>query len=142
MSLTFGNEQELLDKLSDSDRELAQRDLIMFGMYCVEEVDGKARRVDVQHVELRNGRFTHNYPIRDFAPTVVVSSGPCAQTYRVSIRDCVMDLLTSDQLTDAKRGVSDYEQRWRQFMRDMLRSPFAVDTSTLPIWKKHDPGAA
>jgi hypothetical protein len=110
-------------------------------MYCVEEVNGKARRVDVRAVEFRNGRFTRHYPMQDLEPTVVVSPGLCAQTRRVSIRDCVMDLLTSDQLKDTERGISEREQHWRRIMRDMLRSPFDVDTSCFPIWKKHDLGA-
>jgi hypothetical protein len=136
MSLTFGNEQEPLDKLSDTDRELALRDMIMFGMYCVEEVGGIVRRVDVQHVELRNGRFTHHYPIRDFALTVSALRKPCTLD--------ITSLLDCDVFAPGILGVES-ARRLNAIARSFLLAPFPAMTEFNagyhPIWKKHDPGA-
>lgn len=124
MSLTFAfkDEHELLEKLSGSDCELAKRDLIMFGMYCVEEVDGVTRRVDVQNVELRNGIIVRFTPMDRVTGELILADS------------------LSGPIIDPIIGENRPAKRWMNIMRNALRA-LPIDTSGLPIWKKHDPGA-
>lgn len=123
MILTFGNEQTLLDKLSDSDRELAARDLILFGMYCIKEVDGVARRVDVRHVELRNGRIHWQTKIELMS---TLAATPCATVF---VRE-------QKRIAAAASGLSG---AWLRLWREALCGESS--TSGFQIWKKQDPGA-
>jgi hypothetical protein len=133
MSLTFGNEQILLDKLSDADRGLAVRDAIAFGMYCIEEVDGAARRVDVRNVELRNGKIHRQTKVVGaFDPVLVM---PSKENLAYAFRSEPRAVAIEDHMIRQSRSELDWKRVWK----DAMRRP--VDTSWLPIWKKYDPGA-
>ena len=133
MILTFGNEQALLDKLSDPDRELAVRDLILFGVYYIEEVNGVARRVDVRHVELRNGRIHRQTKIVGaFDPLV---SMPSRESMVYAFRRDSRAVAIADHMIRQSKPDLDWRRVWQDVIRDF------VDTSSFPIWKKQDPGA-
>ena len=123
MNLTFGDDVELLNKLSDHDCELAQLDVIMFGTYCVEEVNGTHRRVDVRHVELHNGKI-HRHDKVEFAS--VLAADPYALTL---IRE-------QQRIADAASGMT---SAWARLWREALLGASTV--SDFQIWKKKDPGA-
>lgn len=133
MILTFGNEQALLGRLSDSDRELAVRDAIAFGMYCIEEVDGVARRVDVRHVELRNGQLhRHTKIVGAFDPVLAL---PSRESMVYAFRRDSRAMAIADHMVRQSKPDLDWRRVWQDVIRDF------VDTSSFPIWKKQDPGA-
>ena len=125
MSLTFGTEQELLDKLSDCDRELAQIDMIMFGRYCIEEIDGVVKRVDPRLIAFANGKIWRRDKIEiGFDERYA----PHAST--------LVDVRSLQRKSFADSGMTG---EWaRMFREALLGHP---KPGTLPIWKKQDPGA-
>lgn len=133
MILTFGNEQTLLDKLSDSDRELAVRDSIAYGMYCIEEVNGVARRVDVRNVELRNGQLHRRTKIVGaFDPVLAL---PSRENMVYALRRDSRVMAIADHMVRQSKPELNWSRVWQDVIRDF------VNTSVFPIWKKHDPGA-
>ena len=125
MSLTFGTEQDLLDKLSGLDRELARIDLDMFGMYCIEEVDGVVWRVDPQSIALVNGKIWRRDKIE------IGFDERCAPH-----ASTLVDVRSLQRKSFADSGMTG---EWaRMFREALLGHP---KPGTLPIWKKQDPGA-
>ena len=132
MILTIGNDALPLERLSETDRRLAQHDLIMFGAYCLEEVDGIVKRIDVRHVELRNGQLhKQTRVVSAFDPIAPPSKDTLAYVFRNDPRGIAI-------AEHFRRGTKP-KPNWEHTWMDMLRRE--VNTDILPIWKKHDPGA-
>lgn len=132
MVLTIGNDAFLLEGLPETDRRLAQHDLLMFGMYCLEEVDGIVKRIDVRHIELRNGQLHRQTKIVSaFDPVAPPSEEALAYVFRSDPRGVA--------IVEHFRRETKPRPNWNQIWMDMLRRE--VNTGLLPIWKKYDPGA-
>ena len=106
--------------LSPEDRSATQMDLVMFGMYCIEESEGVARRVDPRLVRIQQQLRTDGLVSGLIEDRIVMM--PAGRRPGRGERAGVAEMLQ-------KMDWSTVSTPWRQ------------NRQSLSIWRKNDPGA-
>lgn len=116
--------QRFLDMFSPEDRDAAQLDLAMFGMFTVDSDGDAARRVDPRLVRIQQQLRTDGLVsgiIEDRVMIVPAGRWSGKQTLLNSLHNIsAAKIVRSSRITN---------------------SPWRFNDQSLPIWRKNDPGA-